>query len=50
MGVTRVAAVLTVVCLVLLAVGVGLYDYRAGIITFGVCFSAAGIWTLNQEN
>jgi hypothetical protein len=45
----KLAAFATLTAFVLLAVGVGLYDYRAGLITAGVCFAAAGIWTLTQE-
>lgn len=49
MGVTRIAAVVAVASIIILAVGVGLYDYRAGLIIVGLCGAAAGIWTLTQE-
>lgn len=49
MDVTRTAAVVAVISIIILAVGVGLFDYRAGLITAGICGAAAGIWTLTQE-
>lgn len=48
MGV-NVGAVVTAVCIVIVAVGVGLYDFRAGIITFGLLGGAIGVWNLTQE-
>lgn len=35
--------------IIVFAVGVGLFDYRAGLIAFGVCCAAVGIWNLTQE-
>jgi hypothetical protein len=46
---SRIAAAVVIAGIVLAAVGIGLYDYRAGLVVFGVCSAAAGIWTLTQE-
>ncbi len=46
---TRIAAAVVVVGVVVAAVGVGLYDYRAGLVLFGVCCVVVGVWTLIQE-
>ncbi len=46
---SRIAAAVVLAGVIFVAVGVGLYDYRAGLVVFGVCSAAAGIWTLTQE-
>ena len=45
----RLAAWLTVVGVVLVAVGVGLYDFRAGLVLLGVASAGVGLWNLTQE-
>lgn len=49
MGVTRLAALLVAVGVVVLSVGVGLFDWRAGVVVFGCSCVAAGVWTLIKE-
>lgn len=48
MGV-KTAALTIVVSIVGLAVGVGLYDYRAGIILFFGLAGAVGVWHLTTQ-
>lgn len=45
----RVAAWLVVGGVLLVAVGVGLYDFRAGLVLLGVSGVAVGLWNLTQE-
>lgn len=45
----KVAAALVIVGVIGLAIGVGLFDYRAGIICFSLLTGAVGIWHLSQE-
>jgi hypothetical protein len=45
----RLAAFVVVAAVLIVSVGVGLYDYRAGIVTFGLLAGAAGVWNLTQE-
>lgn len=44
----RIAAALVVVGIVGLAVGVGFYDWRAGVIVFSLSAGAVGIWHLKE--
>jgi len=45
----KAAAISVLVGIIVVSCGVGLYDYRAGIITFGVLAAAVGVWRLTQE-
>lgn len=45
----KLAAGFTIIGIVGLSVGVGLFDYRAGIICFSLLVGAVGIWHLSQE-
>lgn len=50
MGVARAAVGLVLIGIVGVAVGVGAYDWRAGLITFSVLSAAVGAWhLLTQE-
>lgn len=46
---TRIAALTIAFGAVLVSVGVGLYDYRAGIVLFGICLAVAGVWHLTTQ-
>ena len=45
----KLAALVTIVGLFVAAVGVGLYDYRAGLVLLGLAAAAVGFWTLTSQ-
>jgi hypothetical protein len=45
----KLAVYLIITAIVGLSVGVGLYDYRAGIICFFLISGGVGLWHLSQE-
>jgi hypothetical protein len=45
----KLAAWLTITGGILITVGVGLFDYRAGLIILGLLATVVGVWRLTQE-
>ena len=50
MELTKLAGFATIIGGILLSVGVGFYDWRAGLIVFGLLVAAAGIQSLRSPS